>query len=147
MIADEFFHEPDARRILQYLEADAARFEELLLAEEGLVLTDDDARDAVEENRAAAHRARRKRRVQDRVAIHGRRMSSRILEGVHLPVQDGAPLLHTAIVTSAEHPAAVHDHRSDRDAALPPSLLGLLDRRPHECVRHSSMIVENSTNS
>jgi hypothetical protein len=43
----EFFHEPDARRVLEHPDVDAARPQPLLFAEKRLVLADDDGWDAV----------------------------------------------------------------------------------------------------
>ena len=70
--------------------------------EERPVLADDHPRDAVEENRAAAHRARRERRVDRALAVDAGRLAAGVLERVHLAVQDRAALLHAAVVAAAE---------------------------------------------
>src|SRR5438067_9596373 len=93
-LGDERLHQRDAARVLNDVELDAAGAEELLLAEEGAVLADDHARDAVEEDRAAAHRAGGERRVEDALAVDGGGVAAGALERVHLAVQDGAAALH-----------------------------------------------------
>src|ERR1043165_6081973 len=94
MFADERPHHLYAARVLHYFQLHAAGAEELLLAEERLVLADHHARDAVEQDRAAAHRARRERRVEDALAVHGGGAAAGVFEGVHLAVEDRAAALH-----------------------------------------------------
>ena len=91
-------------------------------------LLDDHARDAVQRDRAAAHRARRQGRVDHALAIHLRRVAPRVLERVHLAVQDRAALLHAAVVAAADDASLVHDHRTDRDAAFGEARLRFVDR-------------------
>src|SRR6266545_3006799 len=57
MRGDERAHHRNAPFVLHDLDAHTARAKQLLLAYEGLVFTDDDVRDAIQQNRAAAHRA------------------------------------------------------------------------------------------
>src|SRR2546430_17531020 len=64
MTCDECPHHIDTGRIVDDGQFNAAAAQELLFAEEGRVLADDDAGNAVEENGAAAHRAGRERRVE-----------------------------------------------------------------------------------
>src|SRR5437667_359093 len=47
-----------------------------------------------------------------------------------------APLLHTAIVAAADDASAVHQHRSDRDAALCPPFFRLLDGGAQKLIGH-----------
>src|SRR5262249_29881714 len=101
---------------------------------ERLVLADDDGADAVEQNRAAAHRARRERRVDNRLAIDRRRLPAGVLESVHLAMQHGAAALHASIVSASDDAAAVDDDGTDRNAAFATSGMGLLDRCTHENV-------------
>src|SRR5437867_7386203 len=63
-------------------------------------------------------------------------MASGVLERVHLAVENRAPLLHTAIVTAADDASAVHQHRSDRDAALCPPFFRLLDGGAQKLIGH-----------
>src|SRR6266852_154397 len=133
---DERPHQLDASRILQDLDCDAARLQELFFAQKGFVFADDDARNAVEQNRAAAHGARRERGVDDGFAIDRRRLAPGILERVHFAVKDRAPLLYAPIVSATEDAPAVHQHRSDRDAALPPPFLRFRDRGAQELIGH-----------
>src|SRR5262245_51004302 len=99
---NELCHQRLAPRILKDLDGHAARSQERFLAEEGPVLADDDPRDAVEENRAAAHGAGGQRGVDDALTIGPGRLSPRVLKRVHLAVEHGAPALHPAIVAPSE---------------------------------------------
>lgn len=47
-----------------------------------------------------------------------------------------AATLDASIVTTSENSATSHEHRPDRDAALPETLLCLFHGRPHELVEH-----------
>src|SRR5918999_1618727 len=76
MLGDEGLHHPDASRILDDVDAHASRSQEVLLAQKRAVPADDDVRDAVEKDRAAAHGARRERRVHRARAINGRRLAA-----------------------------------------------------------------------
>src|SRR5215203_6053769 len=58
VVTDESAHQVDTGGILEHVERDAARSQELLLADERLVLPDDDSRNPVEQHGAAAHRTR-----------------------------------------------------------------------------------------
>ena len=59
MGAYEIGHEAYAASVLEDVDIDASRPEKVFVAHERLVLADDDLRDAVEENRSAAHPSRR----------------------------------------------------------------------------------------
>ena len=118
MRLDKARHEARARRVLKHFDQDAPGAEQLLLANESLVLADDDPRNAVEKNRAAAHRTRRQRRVHHRLAIDSRGLPPGVLERIHFAVQDRAALLHAAIVSSPDDAAAMDEHRADRNPAL-----------------------------
>src|SRR5215831_5262275 len=118
VIADELRHHPHAVRVLQHGHPHTARSQQLLLTHERLVLADHDGADAVKQNRAAAHRAGRERRVDDGVAIHRGRLTSSVLERIHLAVQHRAAALHAAIVSTTDDASAMDDDRADRDAAL-----------------------------
>jgi hypothetical protein len=66
-----------------------------------------------------------------------------VFEGVHLAVEDGTAALDAAVVASAEDGAAMHEHRSDGDAAFGESLLGFFDGGVHEwVVRHRDLTFE-----
>src|SRR5262247_4647283 len=131
---NEFCHQRLAPRILKNLDGHAARAQELFLAEEGPVLADDDARNAVEENRAAAHGAGRECRVDRALAIDLRRAPAGVLERVHLAVEHDAPALHPPIVPAPEDASAMDEYRTDGNPALGQAALGLLDRRSEELV-------------
>lgn len=74
-------------------------------AEEGGVLADDDARDAVEEAGARAHVAGRERRVHGGAAVGARGQPARGLQGRRLAVVDGRAGLHAQVVAAAEEGA------------------------------------------
>ena len=59
-------------------------------------------------------------------------LAAGILEGVHLTVQDGAPLLHPPVVATANDLTLVDDDRADRDAALGQAQPGFVNRGLHE---------------
>ena len=81
-----------------------------------LVLADDHAWNTVEKNGAAAHGTRRQRRVHHRFAIHRRRLTTRLLERVHLSVQHRAPALDPPIVAAPDDAATVNEDRADRNS-------------------------------
>src|SRR5690349_9624488 len=97
LVAHEVMHERDASGVVDDLDRDTAALQPRFLAHERTVLADHHARDAVQRDRAAAHRARRQGRVDHALAIHLRRVAPRVLERVHLAVQDRAALLHAAV--------------------------------------------------
>src|SRR5438034_4474432 len=147
VLGDETRHHPDARGILQDLDGDAARTQVRFLARERAVLAGDHVRDAVQQDRAAAHRARRQGRVEHRRAVDGRGLASGILERVHLAVQNRAPALDPAVVAATDDAAVVHEHGSNRNPALAQSLLGFFDRRADEIVSHETKLSEDALSS
>src|SRR5512138_218836 len=76
MTGDEAAHQLDAACVLQHLDLDPARAQQGFFAGEAPVLADDHARDAVQQDRSAAHRARRQGRVQHRLAIDRGRLAA-----------------------------------------------------------------------
>src|SRR5439155_19799447 len=106
----------------------------LLLAEERPILADDDPRDAVEENRAAAHGAGRQGRVDRALAVDLRRSPAGVPQSVHLAVEHRAPALQPPIVAASEDATAVHQHRADGDTALGQTTLGFLYRGSEKLV-------------
>src|SRR5439155_5833768 len=128
MRGDEISHQSNAPFVLNDVDANAAIAQQRFLTHERVILADHYVWNAVKEDRAGAHRARRERRVHHAFAIHRCELTTRALERVHLAVQDGAALLHTAIVATAEHAIAMHEHRADRNASFSEAALGLLDR-------------------
>jgi len=136
VVANESSHQLDARRILDHVDGDATRTKQVLLAEECLVLPDDDFRDAVQQNGAAAHGAWRQRRVEYARAIDAGRLASGVLQRIHLAVQDRAASLHAPVVAAADDAPGVNQHRADGDAAFAGAGLRFRDRRLHEFVGH-----------
>src|SRR5438034_9624528 len=99
MGCNELAHQADAGLILKDVDRHSAGAEQLFLAEEGLILADDNARDAIEKDRPRAHRARRERRVEHRLALYRRLLATGVLEVVHLAVQHRASSLYPPVVT------------------------------------------------
>ena len=131
---NELCHQRLAPRILQNLDGYPARSQELLLPEEGPVLADDDPRDAVEENCAAAHRAGRQCRVDRALAIDLCRSAAGVFEGVHLAVEHDTPALNAPIVAAPEDSSAMHEDGADGNPALGQAPLRLLDCRSEKLV-------------
>src|SRR5438552_11795530 len=123
-----------APRILSNFDHLAARSQAPLLAQERPILADYEPRDAVEENRAAAHGAGRQGRVDRALAVDLRRSPAGVLQSVHLAVEHRAPALHPPIVAASEDATVVHQHRADGDTALGQTTLGLFDRDSKELV-------------
>src|SRR5713226_8960256 len=103
---DELRHQRDAAWILNDFDPDATRSKQLLFTEKRLILADDHVRNAVEQNCAAAHRARRQRGVDHALAINSGGLPAGVLEGIHLAMQNRAALLHAPIVSASDDPAA-----------------------------------------
>src|SRR4030081_2832978 len=74
MTGGEVAHERDAFVVLEDLDHDAAGPQQCLLPLKGLVLADDHPGNAVQQDRARTHRARRERGVQRALAIYARRL-------------------------------------------------------------------------
>src|SRR5688572_949187 len=141
VIGDELPHHADAGRILHHLNFDSAVVEQLLFAEERLVLPDNDARDPIQQNRAATHRAGRKRGVERRFAIDGSGQATGVLERIHLAVQNGAPALDSAVMSTAQDAPVMYQNRPNGNAAFAKSLFGFLDGSFEKPVRlHSTEV-------
>src|SRR5262252_5077882 len=132
MRGNERSHHRDATIVLNDVHSYAAGSQQILLAQERTVLTNDDVRDAIEKDRAGAHRARRERRVHDAVAIDRRRLTPGAFEGIHLAVKNRTALLHAPVVPAPENALAVRERRADRNAAFAKTLLGFGDRGAQE---------------
>src|SRR5262245_41565647 len=104
------------------MDPNATTGEPCLLTHERPVFANDDAGNSVEHDRAAAHGARRERRVQSAGPIDECGVTAGIFERVHLAVQDSAATLNASIVAAADDFAVVDDDRADWDAAFGQSL-------------------------
>src|SRR5262249_10218341 len=129
MGGNELLHESNASFVLHDVDSHAARTQEILVPTKRTVLADDDVRNAVEKNRAAAHRTRRQRRVHDTVPVNARRQPPGALERIHFTVEDGTPLLNAAIVTATGNHPLMDQNRADRNPAFASPAFGLLDSR------------------
>src|SRR6266545_2058905 len=134
MRRDEGLHHRGASLVLHHVDAHPPRAQQILLSPECLILPDDDVSDAVEENRAAAHRARRERRIHDAVSIDGGRSTACVLERVHLAMKDRATLLNAPIVSAPEDDTAMDERGADRNAALSESTFSFFNRREQKWI-------------
>src|SRR2546425_9017455 len=90
---------------------------------------------------AAAHRAGRERGENVAVARAAGRLTTGILERVHLSVQDDTPLLPPPVVATAENLPVVHEHRADGDTSLGQPALRFVDRRAQEFLHQALLSV------
>jgi len=127
VLANEFFHHPDAFVALHYFKGNAARAEKLFFANKCPVLADDDARNPIQQNGPAAHGTRRERGIEGTFAVDGGGLAAGIFQRVHFAVQDAAAFLHAPVVPAANDLIAMSDYRSDWDATFRESLPGFLD--------------------
>src|SRR5690606_30594985 len=96
---DERRHHLDTRRVVEHFDGDTALTEQVFGTHERPVLAHHHPRDPVEEDRPGAHRARRQGRVDGGPAVSRRRQPARVLQRVHLAMEDRRALLDTAVVT------------------------------------------------
>src|SRR5581483_9683769 len=118
MLADELLHQLDAARLLAHLDDHATATQQLFFSQESAIFADDNSWDAVEQDGAGAHGTRRQSGVQHALAVNRGRLSSGILQRVHLAVENGAAALDTAVVSAAEDLSLVDKDRTDRNAAF-----------------------------
>src|SRR4030095_3828658 len=130
----------DAAGVVDHVHSHAPAPQQVFLTPERNVLADHDARDAVEQNRPGAHRARRRGRVQDTSRIHGGPEPAGVFQSVHLTVEDSAAPLHAAIVPPPDDLTFIDEDGSDRDAALGQPSLRLDNRRIEELVHGPSLL-------
>src|SRR6185503_13589617 len=113
---DELVHERPALGRVEVHHLHTAGLEEVLAAEERPVLTDDDAWDVIQQDRAGAHVAWRERRVHRRSAIDRGGLPPGLFESIGLAVSDRTALLDPPIMAGADDSAVDHECRPDRDA-------------------------------
>src|SRR5205823_4298505 len=99
-----------------------------------LVLSNHDSRDSIKKNGAAAHGARRERRIDRALFVDLGRLAAGIFQRIHLAVQYGTCLLNAPVVSSPDNLSLVHEDRADGDSSLTPALFGLFDGGLHELV-------------
>ena len=136
-VGNKLPHHRDTLVILDDLQFDALASEPLLRPKKSHILANNDLRNFVEERSSAAHRARRKRRVKNALAIDRRRPAPSLLERAHLSVQERIAFLHAHVVPAADDGAFVSDHRADWDSPFGQTLLRLVDRSLKKRIAHS----------
>src|SRR4051812_17363092 len=125
---DELRHQRHAVEVAGHDDVDATAAQQVLGAHERAVLPHHDPRDAVEQDRAGAHVARREGGVHRRGPVDPRMQPAGVLQRVGLPVPDRAALLDAAVVTGTEHATVGDEHGADRDTAFVAAGPGLRDR-------------------
>src|SRR6185312_2257570 len=137
---NEYRHQRNAFLILKDLDMNAVGPQIFFGAHKGPVLAHHHARNLVEKDRAAAHRAGRKRGVEYALAVHAGGEPACVPQAIHLAMIDGAAGLNAAVVSAADDVAFVDEHRSDWDAALGGTLASLGDGgREVRVSRHSAI--------
>src|SRR2546426_11833687 len=96
-------HQLLAPRVLKHFHRYPTAAKQVFLAAKRSIFANHHTRNAVKENRTAAHRTWRERGVHGAVAIDAARLTTGILERVHLAVQNDTALLHPPIVATAEN--------------------------------------------
>src|SRR3989442_6393343 len=130
--SNELRHQLLAPRVLKHFHRYPTAAKQVFLAAKRLIFANHHTRNAVKENRTAAHRTWRERGVHDAVAIDAARLTTGILERVRLAVENDAALLHPPIVATAENLPVVNEDRADGDTSLGQPALRFLDRRSQE---------------
>jgi len=129
---DEVSHQVLAGGVVEHGDLDAGGGEPVVLAGERAGLADDEARDAELPDQAAAVPARRQRGHHGRAAVAG--LPAGGAEGGGLRVHRRVAVLDPPVVPPPQQLAVpAEQRRADRDAALPPTGHGLLQRN----VEHS----------
>src|SRR2546426_8679807 len=125
-------HQLLAPRVLKHFHRYPTAAKQVFLAAKRSIFANHHTRNAVKENRTAAHRTWRERGVNGAVAIDAARLTTGIFERVHLAVQHDTALLHPPIVATAENLPVVNEHRADGDTSLGQPALCFLDRGSQE---------------
>src|SRR5262249_26658179 len=127
LCVDELLHQANALVVLHYLDRDPVGAHVLLGAEEGPIFANHHARDLVKDDSAAAHRARRERRVNRAGLVDARGQPAGVAQAVHLAVIDRAAGLYAAVMAAPDNAAFVHQDGADGNAAFGKALARLLD--------------------
>src|SRR5439155_1294403 len=90
--SNESCHQLLAPRVLKHFHRYPTAAKQVFLAAKRLIFANHHTRNAVKENRTAAHRTWRERGVNGAVAIDAARLTTGILERVHLAVQNDTAL-------------------------------------------------------
>lgn len=109
-------HQPLALLVVEHHDLDAAGAQVGLAAQEGLVLADDNARDAVEEAGASAHVTGREGGVHGAALVGAGGEAARVVEGRRLAMVDGGPHLHAHVVAAPQE-LAVPGYQGGTDLA------------------------------
>src|SRR2546426_6485520 len=101
--SNELCHQLLAPRVLKHFHRLPTAAKQVFLAAKRSIFANPHTRNAIKENRAAAHRAGRERGVKGAVAIEAGRLPTGILGRVHLAVQNDTALLPPPVVATAEN--------------------------------------------
>ena len=107
-------------------------FQDFFIAFESNIFANDDFRDAVEADGAAAYRAWGEGGIEGAFFIDRGGESSGVFEGVHFAVEDGALFLDSSIVSSPDDVSIVDDNTPNGDATFLQSDFGFFYGFFHE---------------
>lgn len=122
---DESCHEVDTTLIVDHDHLDPTLTKKVLGSHERPVLTDHNLGYAEEEDGSGAHVTRGEGRVYHGASVLGGAETARVVEGVHLGVKDGRPLLDPSVVTPADYHVVDHEGGADGNPTFVSS---------HECL-------------
>src|SRR5215831_10195440 len=125
--ADELFHQADAFAVLHDFKGDAARAQQLFFSHKRPVLSDDDAGNAIEQDRAGTHGAGRERGIENAFTIDSAGLAAGVFQGVHFSVQDSAAFLHTPVMAAANDLSLVYHYGANGNATFRQSLAGFFN--------------------
>lgn len=117
-LANEVLHETDALHILKHIYDDTIATHIVFRSQKSPILADDDPRNLIQDDRATAHRAWRKSRVDCAVSINRSRKASCVAKAIHFAMIDRAACLDAAIMTSSYDFSIVDQHGSNGDASF-----------------------------
>ena len=125
--ADELPHQLNAFGILHDFDAHTALPKIFFRGLERDIFPDDDVRDFIQKDRAAAHRAGGEGGVKRAARVNRCPLATGILQTIHLGVLNDAAALDALIVPAADDLSIAHQHRPDRDAVFAQTFSGFFN--------------------
>lgn len=136
MAFDETLKQIHAALVVDDFEIDSAGSQMLLGPLKCPVFPDDNPTDSVQQDCATAHVARRQGGIEHRTPIVRCGAPARLLDAVHLGMQDRAALLYPTIVAAADDLPIDDEHRADGNATFGQPELGLCNRGFKKRIAH-----------
>ena len=131
---DEISHELDAGGVVEDLDFYVLGTKICLGTLESDVFTDDNARDFIEQGRAAAHGTGGKRGIKGAPLINGGFQATGIFQAVHFRMMDDAGVLHALIVSASDDLAIEDEHGADGDATGGETFFGFFESGFKKCI-------------